>query len=82
MFERRQDEIALVISDMVMPEMTGSKLYMKLREMKPDIKMVIITGYPFEEQDRELLSQGIVSWIQKPFVMEQIATAIREALTP
>jgi PAS domain S-box-containing protein len=81
-FERRHEEIELVISDMVMPEMSGSKLYTKLRQVKPDIKMVIITGYPFEEQDRELLSQGIVAWIQKPFVMEQIASAIREALVP
>lgn len=79
-FEWRHEEIALVISDMVMPAMSGSKLYTKLREVKPDIKMVIITGYPFEEQDRALLSQGIVAWIQKPFVMEQIASAIREAL--
>lgn len=81
-FERRHEEIELVISDMVMPEMSGSKLYTKLRQVKPDIKMVIITGYPFGEQDRELLSQGIVAWIQKPFVMEQIASAIREALVP
>jgi two-component system, cell cycle sensor histidine kinase and response regulator CckA len=81
-FEWRHEEIALVISDMVMPTMSGSKLYTKLREVKPDIKMVIITGYPFEEQDRALLSQGIVGWVQKPFVMEQIATVIQEALAP
>lgn len=81
-FERRHEEIELVISDMVMPEMSGSKLYTKLQKVKPDIKMVIITGYPFEEQDRELLGQGSVAWIQKPFVMEQIASAIREALVP
>jgi len=43
--------------------------------------MVIITGYPFEEQDRAMLSQGIVAWVQKPFVLENIAAAIREALT-
>jgi CheY-like chemotaxis protein len=81
-FEQYQDEIALVISDMVMPTMSGSKLYTKLREMRADIKMVIISGYPFEEADRDLLSQGIVAWVQKPFVMEQIASAIREALVP
>jgi CheY-like chemotaxis protein len=81
-FEWRHKEISLVISDMVMPTMSGSTLYIKLRELKPDIKMVIITGYPFEEQDRELLSQGVVAWVQKPFVMEQIATAIQGALAP
>ena len=81
LFERNYQEIALVISDMVMPVMSGSKLYTRLREVEPAIKMVIVTGYPFDEEDRVLLSQGIVAWIQKPFVVEQIATAIREALS-
>lgn len=80
LFRQHQGEIALVISDMVMPIMSGSKLYTKLQEIEPEIKMVIITGYPFDEQDRALLSQGIVAWIQKPFVLEQIAVAIRQAL--
>ena len=80
LFERYHDEIALVISDMVMPAMSGFQLYTKLREVEPDIKMVIVTGYPFDEQDRTLLSQGIVGWVQKPFMMEQIATAVHEAL--
>ncbi|MCP4426448.1 MAG: PAS domain S-box protein [Chloroflexi bacterium] len=81
LFERNHAEIALVISDMVMPGISGSKLYTRLRKVEPDIKMVIITGYPFDEKDKALLSQGIVAWVQKPFVMEQIAVAIREALS-
>ncbi len=80
LFEQYHNEIELVISDMVMPKMSGSQLYTHLREIEPDIKMVIITGYPFEEQDKAVLSQGIVAWVQKPFVLEQIATAIRQAL--
>ncbi len=81
LFERQHQEIALVISDMVMPGMSGSKLYTRLQEMEPNIKMVIVTGYPFDDEDKALLSQGIVAWIQKPFVVEQMATAIREALS-
>ena len=81
LFARRHKEVDLVISDMVMPGISGSKLYTQLREIKPNIKMVIVTGYPFEEEDRMLLSQGIVAWVQKPFVMEQIAAAIGEALS-
>ncbi len=80
LFERYHDEIALVISDMVMPGMSGSKLYTRLRDVEPEIKMVVVTGYPFDEEDKVSLSQGIVAWVQKPFVMEQIAAAIRDAL--
>jgi PAS domain S-box-containing protein len=79
LFEQH-DDIALVLSDMVMPSVGGSVLYARLKEKKPDIKMVVITGYPFEEHDKALLSQGIVAWVQKPFEVGQISQAIREAL--
>jgi two-component system cell cycle sensor histidine kinase/response regulator CckA len=74
-------DIALVISDMVMPGMTGATLYTRLQEKWPDIKMLIITGYPFSEEDRFALRHGIVGWLQKPFEVEDIVTAVQEALT-
>ncbi len=80
LFDFFSSEIALVLSDMVMPGMNGSALYAQLCAKNPDIKMVIITGYPFAEDDRETLSQDVVRWLQKPFEVDQIATAIQETL--
>lgn len=80
LFEQHADDIALVISDMVMPEMGGMRLYQRLREIRPEVRVIFMTGYPMEEQDRELLEDGKVTWIQKPFTPEQIGLAIRDGL--
>ncbi len=80
-FRQRAKEISLVVSDMVMPRMNGAVLYERLRELRSDIKMVIISGYPFEDRDKLSLSEGIVKWLQKPFVMEQMVAAINAALS-
>ncbi|MCA9873562.1 MAG: PAS domain S-box protein [Anaerolineales bacterium] len=81
LFDYFANDIALVLSDMVMPGMTGAELYARLHEKSPDIKMLIITGYPFAEEDRQALRHAIVGWIPKPFDVEHIVAAIQEALT-
>jgi len=74
------DEIALVLSDMVMPGMNGDELLTQLQIKRPDIRMIIITGYPFAERDKAPLSEGIVDWLQKPFEVEELVKAIQMAL--
>jgi signal transduction histidine kinase len=66
-YENRTSQIALVISDMVMPVMGGVALYQNLTERWPDVKMLFITGHPEKEGDRALLESGNVHWLQKPF---------------
>ncbi len=80
LFQAFIDDIALVLSDMVMPDISGATLYSRLQAMRPEIKMIILTGYPFGEEDRAALRHGIVGWIQKPFEVEQIVTALQTAL--
>lgn len=73
------EAIDLVLSDLVMPGIGGLDLYKKLKELNPDVKMVIITGYPLDSTD-ELLNQGILAWAQKPLTVEKIAQTVRDAL--
>jgi len=80
LFKEHAGEIALVISDMVMPEMGGMRLYRQLKAIRPDVRVILVTGYPLEEEDRTLLEDGMVTWVQKPFTPEQIGRAIREGL--
>lgn len=80
LFEFYGDDIALVISDMVMPGMNGDVLLTHLQDKRPDIRMIIITGYPFTEMDRLVRNEGIVSWIAKPFAVEELVAAIQAAL--
>lgn len=72
--------IDLVLSDLVMPEMGGVALHAALRERHPDVKMVVMTGYPLDEGGKDLLEQGIVAWLQKPLDGEKLGKAMRKIL--
>ncbi len=80
LFTQHRETIDIVLSDMVMPEMGGVELYEALCEVQPGVKVVVMTGYPLDDEGRTLLEQGIVAWVQKPFSPAQIGTVIHKAL--
>jgi two-component system cell cycle sensor histidine kinase/response regulator CckA len=71
--------VDLVITDMVMPEMGGQALVRKLRMVDPELKALVITGYP-PASSEELAEIGVVGTVQKPFEVRDLAQAIRQAL--
>jgi PAS domain S-box-containing protein len=79
-FQNSPDEFDLVITDMTMPDMTGSQLARKLLEIRPDIPIILCTG--FSEQINEKMSEamGIQGYLMKPVVRTEMAKIIRKAL--
>jgi PAS domain S-box-containing protein len=80
-YEENTEKIALVLSDMIMPDMNGEALFAVLKEKNPDIKMVLMSGYPLEEEGARLLKQGLVSWFQKPMSTGQLSQVVGKALS-
>lgn len=76
----KKEQIDLVLSDLVMPEMNGKMLYEALRKINPGIKMILLTGFPLDEMGEELLQSGIHALVQKPPDIDVIASKIQEAL--
>ncbi len=73
--------IALVLSDVVMPEMGGRALLRALKERDPAVRVVLLTGHPFEEQEFEnLRAEGLRGWVLKPLSLEQLAHVVARAL--
>ena len=79
-FEQYENHIALVLTDMTMPEMGGVALSQALHRKKSSVKVVALTGYPLEAESKELLSQGIIAWLQKPLNRQQLAQIISQLL--
>jgi signal transduction histidine kinase/CheY-like chemotaxis protein len=79
-YDRRGPEIHLVLTDMVMPRMSGRELGEKLRELKPDVKIVYMSGYT----DDVLVHTGALgpgmAFLQKPLRPEVLTAKVREAL--
>lgn len=74
---------ALIFMDMMMPGLNGLETYRKIREINPDVKVVLFTGY-FREVDKAIyqgVREGMIDvYIRKPFFSEEIvATAKRYA---
>ncbi|MEW6236728.1 MAG: Cache 3/Cache 2 fusion domain-containing protein [Candidatus Omnitrophota bacterium] len=77
----RQDDIQLLITDVVMPDMSGVETSQRLSQMRPDIKILFMSGYT----DNAILRHGIldesVAFIQKPFTPDNLLRKVREVLT-
>ncbi len=79
-FKKDKDKIALVILDMIMPDLGGSQVYDVLKEIKPDIKVLLSSGYSIDGQASEIMSRDCDGFIQKPFNMIQLSKRIRKIL--
>ncbi|MFO7666658.1 MAG: PAS domain S-box protein [Desulfobacterales bacterium] len=80
LFTEKKDDINLVILDMVMPEMNGSETFDLLKKIKPDLKVLLSSGYSLSEEASQILNDGHNSFIQKPFDINRVSYKIRELL--
>lgn len=71
-----QDRVDMVILDMIMSDMSGGETYDRLKEISPDIKVLLSSGYSMEGQATEILNRGCSGFIQKPFSMNELSEKI------
>ena len=77
---RSSDLIDVVLLDMIMPEMDGSRVFSVLRQIDPDVRVAICSGYAKDHKVEKLIAQGACAFIEKPFDPETLARTIRDIL--
>ena len=77
LYKKNTDKIDLVIMDMIMPGMGGGETFDHLKEVNPDIKVLLSSGYSINGQASEILERGCDGFIQKPFNMSQLSEKIQ-----
>ena len=78
---RHKDEIRLLVTDVVMPEMHGPELAQHIREICPQIKMLFLSGYTPDRISFEGMSETEFSFLEKPVAMQVLVQKVREMLT-
>ncbi|MBW2293238.1 MAG: PAS domain S-box protein [Deltaproteobacteria bacterium] len=77
MFREHAQEIACVLLDLTMPQMDGEEAFREIRNIDPNVPIVLCSGYSEQEATQRFADKGLAGFIQKPFSM----AALREKLT-
>jgi len=76
----REQKVNLIISDVCMPKMDGSKLLRVARAILPDVEIILMTGHGKVELGLEALKEGAFDYIQKPFTKLALNKTVKQAL--
>ena len=79
-FEENKDRIKLLILDLIMPDLGGEIVYDRIKSSRPDIRVILSSGYSIEGQAESILKKGCDGFIQKPYNLNQLAQKIEEIL--
>ncbi|MBM4323875.1 MAG: response regulator [Deltaproteobacteria bacterium] len=79
-FKKHQDSIDLVLLDIIMPQMGGGEVYDRLKEISPEVKVLLSSGYSIDGEASKIMARGCNGFIQKPFDILQLSQSIRAIL--
>ena len=80
LFQQHQDEIVAVLLDLMMPVMNGAEAYELIHSIRPNTPVVLSSGYTEQDVSERFAGKGPIAFIQKPYVLQDLAKKLREVL--
>lgn len=80
LFKAHADEIAAVLVDMTMPGLSGEQVFTELRAVRPDIRVILSSGYDEHETVERLRKKGLAGFISKPYQPGELVAEVEKAL--
>lgn len=80
-YKQNKDDIALVVSDMGLPVLGGWEAFQKMKEVNPNVKAILASGYVDPQFKAETLKAGAIDYLQKPYDPEEIVRKVSQAIT-
>jgi DNA-binding NtrC family response regulator len=71
----------LILIDLKMPNMDGMEVLENIKDIRPDLKVIIITGYSAVETAVKAIKMGAFNYLEKPFTPDSLLEAVKEALS-
>ncbi|OIP32841.1 MAG: hypothetical protein AUK27_12260 [Deltaproteobacteria bacterium CG2_30_66_27] len=73
-------EIDLVILDMIMPNLSGGDSFRRMKEINPEARVVLSSGYSMDGAIQDVMNEGILAFIQKPYRLEELSRVVGTAV--
>ncbi len=80
-YQEKQNRIDLVILDMIMPGTSGFQVLMLLKDIDPDVKVLLASGYGLQGEVRDAMKLGCCGFIHKPFNSAEISSMVNRVLS-
>jgi two-component system cell cycle sensor histidine kinase/response regulator CckA len=80
LFTHHRSEISIVLSDMGLPKLGGWEVLQKMKELEPKVKCILASGYLDPDLKLQMIQDGAVDFVQKPYVPHLILTRIRNTI--
>lgn len=71
-------EVDLVLLDLSMPGMSGAETFQKLKEIEPEVKVILSSGFDEAEVTRHFVGAGLAGFLQKPYDMQHLVKKVKE----
>ncbi|HEX9082910.1 MAG TPA: PAS domain S-box protein, partial [Holophagaceae bacterium] len=72
--------ISLVLMDLTMPRMDGKEAFQAMRRLRPDLPVILSSGYNEQESIQSFVGRGLAGFLQKPYTFDALRAALRKAL--
>ena len=80
LYQKQHQEIDAVVLDVVMPVMDGKETLRRLRAINPQVVVIISSGHSHDNDADDLLKQGAVAFVQKPYRIADLMQAVKDAV--
>jgi two-component system cell cycle sensor histidine kinase/response regulator CckA len=81
LFRVLSEKVAVVLLDMTMPIMSGEETFRELRNLKPDVRVILSSGYNEVEAIRRFTGKGLAGFLQKPYSSTALADKVRSVIS-
>jgi len=79
-FRQHKDQIVAVLLDMTMPNMNGEECFRELQRIRPDVKVLLSSGYTEDDATNRFTGMGLAGFVQKPYAAKHLHHSLRQAL--
>ena len=79
-YKKNYKSFNLVITDMIMPEMNGRDLFLKMKKFNPECRVVMTSGFTKDANINELKKMGLVEFLQKPFLLSDLKNMLERLM--